>query len=166
MKKTPIEYALADKRSCWKLFGGDSPLVMKRTSCRIVAANFVARKCGIVLPDRVEVVNFDLDQTGKVDTLQKRFGHALSLDDAASLFIAKEEKLVLITDDRAIRRCAKELNIQTIDCDTFATQATEFDAYDLPPSKLTEDRMKKIKGKEVPDLHQSRNRKLKNDNYE
>ena len=166
MKKNLLGFALADTWSCQTLFGCNSSLAMKRTSCRIVAANFVARRCGIVLPDRVEVLNFDMKQTIEVDALQKYFHPTLTLNDAASLFIAKEEKLVLITDDGAIRRCANEMQIETMGTEAFASQVAQVEADGAPPSSLANDRRELIKNKETNEHNQNIHQNLKSSYYE
>lgn len=166
MKENLKCFAIADMLSCRRLFGGVSPMVLKRTVCRVVATNYVAKRSGVKLPKWVEIFVLDIMQTDDSYDLRKRFVPALTIDDVALLHAAMKEDMILITDDVAVRRCAGELGIETIGSQVFAGQVARLEADDAPPSKLTEDRMKKIKGKEVSDLHQNRNRKLKNDNYE
>lgn len=148
MERELYYFVLGDALSCWRLFGKKSLLVMKRTSCHIVAANFVAEKCGVVLPDQVEVISFDMLQMDKVYALQKRFAPGLSLSDAASLFIAKYENVTLIADDGLLRRCAAGMQIKTIDCKTFAAHVAQLEAEGAPPLRLADYRMKKIEQKE------------------
>lgn len=166
MERELCYFVLADALSCWKLFGSKSQLIMRRTSCRIVVANFIAKKCGIVLPDRVEVVDFDILQMEKLSALQKRFAPGLAIGDAASLFLAKDKNMTLIVENGLLHRCANELHINSISCKAFAEQVARLEADGAPPVKLTEERMKKIKVKEVHDPHRNKNHKLKNNNYE
>lgn len=166
MEKDLLGFALADAWSCRKLFGNGSPLAMKRTSCRIVVANFVARRCGIELPDRVNVINLDIVQTKKVDDLYKHYQHALTIADAASLFVAKEEELVLITDDGAIQRCAEEMHVATMGSSAFAKKVAQVEADGAPPLSLAKDRVELIKNKETDEHNQSIRQNLKSSYYE
>lgn len=148
MKMNLLCFVLADAAVCWRLFEVESPLVMKRTLCRLAVSDLVANKCGMELPQRVEVRDFDIMLTEKLLELHKSFGRMLSINDVSSLFIAKDECGILITDDAVLRRCAKAMGVETVSSNAFATQIASMEAEGAPPLRLADYRMKKIEQKE------------------
>lgn len=166
MKENLRSFAVADVLSCRRLFGGESPLVLKCTVCHVVVADFVAKRSAVKLPEWVEILGSDIMQMDKLCDLRKRFAPMLTIDDVALLHAARKEDVILITDDGAVRRCANELGIETIGSQVFAAQVARLETDDAPPLALTDYRMKKITNIDTDCINQNRNRILKNNSHE